>query len=89
MYDLYYDGECIVSDRKTMAELITIVGEHFAEFEAEKRENSDMYDQDYEFNFEGYAIFQHIEFDFEKALASNHRGTMPKSWRAEGENFID
>jgi hypothetical protein len=89
MYDLYYDGECIASDLKTMSEAIAIVGEHYAEFEAEKLDHPEMYDQKDEFNFEEYAIFQHIPTDFKSILTTNHRGTFPKTWAAEGVNFID
>ncbi|RZK44552.1 MAG: hypothetical protein EOO61_03410 [Hymenobacter sp.] len=72
-----------------MTELISIVSEHYAQFEAGKAENPDLYDPKDEFNFSEYAIFQHIPFDFKQALASNHRGTFPKTWAAEGKNFID
>ena len=88
MFILMMDNEWI-ADGKTLDEMIAIVATHKAEFDADKAQYPDMYEPDEEFYFDEYEIYQKADVDFRKVLTTHKRGTMPKSWRAEGENFID
>lgn len=84
---LYYGEE--IARGKTLDELLSLVAEDVASYEAEKSQNPEWFDESDEFDFENYEVLQKVNVDFKKILTTNKRGTIPKSWRAEGENFID
>jgi hypothetical protein len=87
-YNLYYDGD-FIDESENLNQLIAVVNDHYQNFLTDKQNDPGSYNEDDTFSFEYYYITQDMSVDFKKILTTNERGTMPKSWRGEGENFID
>jgi len=89
MFEIYAEGELVACKLGTLDEAIQHVQQDYKDFLADKEEYPDCYDADDQFWFDVYEIKQVVDVNLEEVITTNHRGTFPKSWRAEGENFID
>ena len=89
MFEIYVEGELVACKLATLDEAVQFVQQEYKDFLTDKAEFPECYDEEEKFYFEDFEIKHVVEIDLEKTITTNHRGTFPKSWRAEGENFID
>jgi len=83
MYELTYLDD-VVGGFNTIEEAIEYVRKDYQEWL-----DQNFYLNNEEFDWDNYEVFERIKVDFKNILTTNHRGSFPKSYRAEGVNFID
>lgn len=83
MFELCYLG-AVLETFNSIQEAIERVRKDYQEWL-----DQNFYLNDEEFDWDNYEVFERIKVDFKNILTTNHRGSFPKSYRAEGVNFID